>query len=238
MSIGSTKETRRVRSRRCASSALRTCQPLVLEPGGLEILDLGFERAQIVALGALQCDAARERVPHRPRQRHVGRRTGRRVARPAHRMALGRGELLLGEVGQFEIVEEQVQIFLARQHETKIVLAAAVFGPLVAAPPTARGIARDRVALHELLVAGEEAVANAARGRATQPGLTDAVDRDRHLATLVEVLDRPVLRGIPHGLAHQRLGPAQETLAVGVALAARIEPSVDDVHTASLASHR
>ena len=33
-----------------------------------------------------------------------------------------------------------------------------------------------------------------------------------------------------HRLLHQRLGPAQEALAVGEALAARIQAAVDDVH--------
>jgi len=119
-------------------------------------VDFLLEAAHVVALGPAQRDAARQRVSHGACERHVGGRPGGGVAGAAERCGIGAGQPLLGEVRQFEIVEEQVEIFLARQHETEIVLARSVLGPLPAGAATTLRIARDGVALDELPVAREQ----------------------------------------------------------------------------------
>src|SRR3546814_3710455 len=70
----------------------------------------------------------------------------------------------------------------------------------------------------------------AALARPVQPRLVDAALDDRYLALLVQILDAAVLQALAHRPLDQCLGPAQEPLAIGQALASRIEAAVDDVH--------
>ena len=51
------------------------------------------------------------------------------------REALGRGQRFLGEVGQFQIVEEEVEVLLLGEDEAELVLAFPVFRALGAAAP-------------------------------------------------------------------------------------------------------
>src|SRR5262249_24363589 len=69
-----------------------------------------------------------------------------------------------------------------------------------------------------------------AAGAATEARLVDAVERNAHLAALQDLRDVAALRRVAHRLSHQRLGAAQEALAVLQALAARVETPVDDMH--------
>ena len=76
-------------------------------------------------------------------------------------------------------------------------------------------------------------------GRAREARLAHAVERDGDLAALLDVLDvRARWRLSRTARLDQRLGAAQEALAVGEALAARIEASVDDVHAPPAALDR
>ena len=109
---------------------------------GLERLDLGekLSAARLVRAGLElhlelgdrlrprppQGNAARHRELHRAAHRDIGRRTRGRIAGALKPLAFGFGELALGEIRQFEIVEEQVDEFVARQHEAEIVLAVAL----------------------------------------------------------------------------------------------------------------
>ena len=72
--------------------------------------------------------------------------------------------------------------------------------------------ARKDVALHELLVAGQHHVAGTAF--ATKARFVHPVERDADLAAFQDILDIAVLRGLLDGALNQRLGTAQETLAV------------------------
>src|SRR3546814_14550720 len=77
-------------------------------------------------------------------------------------------------------------------------------------------------------VAGKDVIMIAALARPVQPRLVDAALDDRYLALLVQILDAAVLQALAHRPLDQCLGPAQEPLAIGQALASRIEAAVDD----------
>ena len=140
-------------------------------------------------------------------------------------LALRFGQLALGEIGQFQIVEEQVDELVAAQDEAKRVLAVALARILRFAAAPAR--TRQDVALDELLVSGKHHVAGAAL--AAKARLIHAVERDRDLAALKDVLDVAVLRGLLDRTLNQRLGTTQEPLAVLETFAARVQAPVDDI---------
>jgi hypothetical protein len=52
---------------------------------------------------------------------------------------LGRRQLALGEIGQFEILEKEIDEFLVAEREAELVLALPVRTALRAAPPPAPG---------------------------------------------------------------------------------------------------
>ena len=56
------------------------------------------------------------------------------------------------------------------------------------------------------------------------------VERNADLAALQDILDVAALGGFLDGALNQRLGTAQETLAVFQALAAWIQTPIDDEH--------
>ena len=55
--------------------------------------------------------------------------------------------------------------------------------------------------------------------------------RQDDFAAFVGVLDAAAAGAFMHRLADLRLGPAHEALAVGQALAARVQAAVNDVHS-------
>src|ERR1700684_2726495 len=57
--------------------------------------------------------------------RDIPRRAGNRIAGAANALMLDLGEPPFGKIGQFQIVEEQVEKFLAGQHEAERVFAVA-----------------------------------------------------------------------------------------------------------------
>jgi hypothetical protein len=136
----------------------------------------------------------------------------------------------LRHLRQFEVVEEQVEELLARQDEAELVLARAVRAALAAAAAPAARRAGDLVARAVLLVARQHVVADAAVA-VVEGRLADAVQRDRHLASRVGAADAPLGRGVAHRVLHQRLGAAQEALAVREAAAARVEAAIEDLHS-------
>ncbi len=167
---------------------------------GLQRLDLGHELGapRLVAIGEFgfelgdrlgprppQRHPARQRKAHRAADREVGRRARGRIARPAQPLALHFGELSLGEIRQFEVVEEQIDEFIAAQHEPEGVLAVAFAGPGSFLPAFAG--ARQNVAFDEFLVAGQHHVACAAF--ASKARFIHPVERDRDLAAFQDILD-------------------------------------------------
>ena len=137
-------------------------------------------------------------------------------------------KLPLGEIRQFEIVEEQVDKFIAAQNEPERIFTVA-FTRLGRSSAAFSSRTRQHVTFDELLVAGKHHVAGAAfaaKARFARP-----VERDADLAAFQDILDVAVLRRFLDGALNQRLGPTQEALAVLKALAARIQAPIDDVHS-------
>ena len=117
---------------------------------------------------AAQRDAPRQAVAHRARSARGWPASPARQVANSRRGAssrLGVDHPALGQVGQFEVFEEQVDEFVARQREAEIVLALAVRAAFRAAAARAALRARDGVALDVLLVAGQQMVADAAAAR-------------------------------------------------------------------------
>jgi hypothetical protein len=142
-------------------------------------------------------------------------------------LAFGLGELALGEVGQFEIIEEQVDKFVTAEHEAERILAVA-FARIGRSAAALAPRTRQPVAFDELLVAGKHHVAGAAF--AVKARFIHSIERNADLAALQDILDVAVLGGLLHGALNQCLGTAQETLAVLQALAAWVQTPIDDVH--------
>ena len=174
-----------------------------------------------------QRHAARQRARNRAAYRDVGRRAGGRVAGALQPFAFGLRQLPLGEIRKLQVVEEQVDEFLAGQHEAERVLTVAL-SRLLRLAATALVRARQNVTFDKLLVAGQHHVAGAAL--ATKARLIHAVEGDGNLAAFQHILDVAILRRLLDRALDQRLGPSQEALAVLQALAARIKAPIDDVH--------
>jgi hypothetical protein len=167
-------------------------------------------------------------VAQRAGDGEVGRRAADRIARPAPAHVLRLGEAALIEIGQLQILEEQVEVFLRGQREAEIVVAPAVGAAFRAGAAASLGLG-DLVAFKELLVAGHDVLAHPA-GRAAQLRLAHAAHRDRDFAALLQILDVAVLRIVVDRAADQGLGAAQEALPVGEALSSGVQAPVDDMH--------
>ena len=78
----------------------------------------------------------------------------------------------LGEIGKIEIVKKELQEFLARQHETKLVLAFAIacLGP----SSGRRRRPLDGIAFDEFLVSGQNVIPQPPEFAAPQAGFADA----------------------------------------------------------------
>ena len=143
-------------------------------------------------------------------------------------LALGFGKLPLGEVRQFEVVEEQIDKFVAAENEPERILAVA----LTRARTLFRRLSPERGSMSpsmNFLFPGStmsRRAAFAAKARLVHP-----VERDADLAAFQDILDVAVLRGLLDRALNQRLGPTQEALAVLKTLAARIQAPIDDVHS-------
>src|ERR1700761_3446955 len=183
--------------------------PASLRLQGLDLRDqLGAARL-VLAIGELSfelSDLFRPRLPQRnpPHQRpaygaayrNIRRRTGGRIAGALDALAFRLGQLALGEIGQFEIVEEEVYELVATEDEAERILALAftgVGGP--AAPIGARP--RQDIALDELLVTGQHHVTGAAF--AVEAWLVHPVQGDADLAAFQDILDVAVLRRLLDG---------------------------------------
>ena len=152
---------------------------------------------------------------------------GCRIAGAADTLGLGLGQRALGEIRQFEIVEEEVEELLARQHEAERILAVALAR---SARPSAALFRRPRnmIAFAELLVAGQHHVPRAAA--ALKRRLVQPVERNFDLAAFKNITDVLGLGRFLHRALHQCLGAAKKFLAVLEALASGIEASIDDLH--------
>jgi hypothetical protein len=208
---------------------LQRRQPLGRRRVALQRGDLGLQRQHLGRLRPLERDPAREAVPHGPGQREVGGRAGHRIAGAVPGGVGALHQPALGQVRQFEVVEEEGEEFLPGQDEAEGILAAAVLGAFGATAAAAAGGALDLVALPVFLVAGQHMVADAARP-VVEARLPDAMQGDADLAPCIGAADVPFGGGIADRLLHQGLRPAQEALSVGQAAAAGIQAAVKDLH--------
>ena len=190
------------------------------------IRQFGFKCRQRFRPRPPQCDPARHRPTDGPAHRNIRRRAGGCVTGPADALVFHLGKLSLGEIGQFQVVKEQVDEFFAAQDKPECILAVALTRTTCFSATLAG--TRKHVAFDELLVSGQHHIAGAAF--ATEARLVHPLDRNTHLSAFQDVLDVPVLRRFLHRALHQRLGPAKEALAVLQTLAARIQAPIDDMN--------
>src|ERR1700687_3876395 len=118
-----------------------------------------------------------------------GRRNATRRAGPVKPFAFRFSKLALGEVRQFEIVEEQVDKFVTAQNEPEITLAVAFTRPGRFSAAYAR--TREHVAFDEFLVSGKHHVARAAF--AAKARFIHPVERDADFAAFQDIPDVAVL---------------------------------------------
>src|SRR4030088_2016093 len=130
--------------------------------------------------------------PHRTAHRNVRGRAGGRIAGPAKSLAFGFSELPLGEVRQFEIIEEHIDKLVAAQDEPERVFAVAFTGR--GSSSTAFARTRKHVAFDEFLVSGNHHVARAAF--AAKARLIHPIEGDADLAAFQDIPDVAVLRGL------------------------------------------
>src|SRR5712692_4809976 len=157
-----------------------------------------------------QRDPPGHREVHRTAHRNVRGRAGGRVAGPAKPLAFGFSELPLGEIRQFEIVEEQVDKFIAAQNEPECIFAVAFTRP--GGFSAAFAGTRKHVTFDEFLVTGKHHVARSAF--AAKARLTHPLEWDADLAAFQDILDVAALGRLLDGSLNQRLGTPQEALAV------------------------
>ena len=151
----------------------------------LQFCQFGFKCRQRFRPRPPQCDPARHRPATVRLTEIFARRAGRGVTRPADAFAFHLGKLALGQVGQFQVVEEQIDEFLAAQDEAECILAVALTRATGLAAALAG--ARQHVAFDELLVSGQHHVAGAAL--ATETRFVHPLDRDGDLPALQDILD-------------------------------------------------
>src|SRR5262249_27967215 len=127
----------------------------------------------------------------------------------------------------FEIVEEKVEKFVARQHEAEGILPVAFAAGLRAS--TSSTSARNPVAFREFSVSGQHVIPNATRTVA-EPRLVHSPCPVADLDPLQKIGDFAILRRIPRRPLNQRLRAPQEALAVFEILAARVEAPIENLH--------
>src|SRR3546814_5760213 len=99
-------------------------------------------------------------------------------SRPPDALILGLGDLPLGKVGQFQIVKEHIQIFLAGQDEAELVLDLA--GTRLRTPAAGGSPGPGNgVAFHIFAVAGKDVIMIADLARPVQPRPVDAAQVGR-----------------------------------------------------------
>src|SRR6266404_9065061 len=174
-----------------------------------------------------QRNPPRQRKPHGTAYRDIRGRAGGRIAGSLKPLAVRFRQLAFGEVRQFEIVEEQVDKFITAQNETERIFAVAL--TRVGRSSAAFTRTRKHVAFDEFLVSGKHHVASAAF--AAKARLVHPVERNADLAAFQDIPDVAALGRFLDGALNQRLGTAQEPLAVLEAFTTRIQAPIDDVHS-------
>src|SRR5262249_4256949 len=149
-------------------------------------------------------------------------------APPIVRLHFGEGRA--HEVGQLEVLEENVENLILAHSELKIVFAFARGRGFLAAAALALRRLFDLIARNEVLVPREHKFAVSTLLRIEpEARLARALGRDADLAVLGDVRDAGILQALLHRLANLRARAAQKALPVGKALAFGIETPVYEV---------
>ena len=135
---------------------------------------------------------------------------------------------MLDEVGQFQILEEDVEELVARQHEQEIVLSFALVRSLPAASAASARFL-DMIAGTEDLVAGEDPLPLAALAGRLKCRLADPFAGNGDVLGAVDVGDPATGDGLVDGLLDPGTHPSQESAAVSEALVFRVETAVDEI---------
>jgi hypothetical protein len=181
---------------------------------------------------AAQRDAAGDRHAHGHRRREVARHAVAAVAGAPGAFHRHVAEPRALQVRQLEIVEEQRQELVARQHEGELVAAFALARLVALRAALARPALRplDRVARHELAVAGQHEVAVARLLVVVQVRFLQAAAGDRDAPAAPHVLDRAFGELVVGRALDLVLEPAHEPFAVDRAAPGRVGAPVDDPH--------
>jgi len=134
-------------------------------------------------------------------------------------------EIELDHVRKFEILEIEVEHFLARKHETKIVLRFLGRRAGCRCPASIR--LGNLVARDEILVARQDVVSAAAILRRAETRFVGASCGNGDHMVGIHVRDPAGSYLVPDGLLQFLAGPPDKTVAVAEALVLRVQPAVD-----------
>ena len=228
-----------MRAMRARSAAMAASSSLMRASRGSffglaqQLVELFFQLAHFAARAGADGDAPADGAAHRAHHVQV---VGRAVAAVAGALALPFrrfGELRAHQVGQRQVLEEDLHELFLAQAEDEVVLAfAGIAGLALAAARTAAALGPlDAVAADEVLVARMHHLADAALAVA-EDRLAQVLLRDVHLLAALDVADAAPVDGALHRLAHLLLVAAQEALAVADRLVLAGRASVDDALSA------
>ncbi len=138
-------------------------------------------------------------------------------------------QVLLDQIRQFEVLEINVEEFIAGQGKGEGVFAFAVIRRLLAA--FARALRRflDFIARREVLVAGKYLLPISAGRRVVEPRLRDPLRRDGDRFAFVDIRDAAVLDRIADDFLDLLARAAHEPLAIAEVLVLGVEASVYEV---------
>ncbi len=193
---------------------------------------LGFKLVDALQLRRLQCDAPGHTSHGRALDVDVRRVAAGRVAHATvdegDRIAFG----LLDQVGEFQIVEDDVQILFVGEDELEFVFSIAVAFTTPAATTALRFLRRllDDVADDVFRVAGQDVIVFAGARIVPERGFVDAVARDGDI-DLALVVDRLRRESFLGRLSDGFLCAINEPLPIGEAFLLRVLSTVDDDET-------
>ena len=197
------------------------------------------QRAQGVELLAQRIDIAEDRAPegqaaaigvaHGAQNVEVAGRAGGGVAgapglEGSHVLQAG-----LYQIGQLQILEEEIEKLFARKVEGEVVFALALVAGVLATGAGAAGRPGDAITGRELLVSGIGAFALAAARFHAEARLANALGGNRDLLVGPDIVDRTVLKRLVDGFLDLGPGAAQETLAIAKALVLGVQPPINEM---------
>ena len=198
---------------------------------GFKLEDLLLQGVYFRIPGAPKRQAPPEGVLHRAPDAETGGRAGDGIARAARLVGVDLLQAALDQVGKLEVLEEDIEELVARQHEQELVFALALVTSKLAALACGRPGARflDPVTSAVVAVAGEHPLAPPDVSGAVESGFTDAVGRDADLLAIVDIGDAAAADRFIHRPLDVFPDPLDEPPPVAEALALRVQAPVDEI---------